>query len=130
MRIGLPHQAGSDSLLTASTFFKVREVVLKDEINHEEFNGKLYGLGETFTQTNGIPDPGRGGATAAEREDRGVVRDLQTQNGAGGMQAQALGMQNTALSAMAAQMPPGGTYGPLGTNGAFLRNAMGVGGGK
>jgi len=134
MRIGLPHQAGSDSLLTASTFFKMRELYFHDAIDRDEYNGKLYGLGETFSQTNGLPDPGRGGATIAEREDRGVARDMQGQNAAGGIPGQALGvgaMQQSALaSAMAAQLPPGGTYGPMGTNGAFLRNPIGVGGGR
>ncbi|KAI0032555.1 CAF1-domain-containing protein [Vararia minispora EC-137] len=133
MRIGLPHQAGSDSLLTASTFFKMRELYFQDTIDRDEYNGKLYGLGETFSQTNGLPDPGRHGATIAEREDRGVSRDMQSQNATGGMPGQALGvgaMQPSALASAIAQLPPGGTYGPMGTNGAFLRNPIGVGGGR
>ncbi|KAI0322419.1 ribonuclease H-like domain-containing protein [Amylostereum chailletii] len=128
MRIGPPHQAGSDSLLTASTFFKMREIYFHDSLDHDEYNGKLYGLGETFTQSNGIPDPGRGGATIAEREDRGVSRDVQTPgqgptHGVGAMQSSAM------ATAMAAQLPPGTTYGPIAANG-YLRNAMGVGGGR
>src|SRR6267142_47140 len=70
MRIGPSHQAGSDSLLTASTFFKMCELYFLDQVDYSEFNGKLYGLGDTFSQMNGLPDPGRGGATLAEREDR------------------------------------------------------------
>src|SRR6267154_3325845 len=74
MRIGTSHQAGSDSLLTASTFFKMRELYFNDQIDDAEYNCKLYGLGQTFAVSNGITDTGRGGATIAEREDRGIPR--------------------------------------------------------
>jgi CCR4-NOT transcription complex subunit 7/8 len=77
MRIGTSHQAGSDSLLTASTFFKMKELYFNDQIDEEEYNGKLYGLGQTFSVSNSIVDPGRGGATIAEREDRSSTRDSQ-----------------------------------------------------
>jgi CCR4-NOT transcription complex subunit 7/8 len=43
-RIGPQHQAGSDSLLTASTFFKMRQVFFDDVIDDEEYSGVLYGL--------------------------------------------------------------------------------------
>jgi CCR4-NOT transcription complex subunit 7/8 len=109
MRIGPPHQAGSDSLLTASTFFKMRELYFRDLADCVEFNGKLYGLGETFSHANGPPDPGRGGATPAEREDRRV-------DGAQPVQ-------------VPSQMPPGAGYGPLATNGAFMRATIGSGAG-
>ncbi|KAI9465046.1 CAF1-domain-containing protein [Lactarius psammicola] len=112
MRIGPPHQAGSDSLLTASTFFKMRELYFRDMADCVEFNGKLYGLGETFSHANGLPDPGRGGATPAEREDRRV-------DGVSGVP----GVQ------VASQMPPGAGYGPMATNGAFIRTSIGSGGG-
>ncbi|KAA1469745.1 CAF1-domain-containing protein [Dentipellis sp. KUC8613] len=137
MRIGPSHQAGSDSLLTASTFFKMREIYFHDQIDDAEYNGKLYGLGETFTQSNGIPDPGRGGATIAEREDRGLTRDNQGQSavtGSAQSQAVAMGMGASLTTpamggAMPAPLPPNATYGPMGANGAFLRTAIGVGGG-
>jgi CCR4-NOT transcription complex subunit 7/8 len=115
MRIGPSHQAGSDSLLTASTFFKMRELYFLDQVDYAEFNGKLYGLGDTFSQMNGLPDPGRGGATPAEREDRRTDGPSAT--------SAAPGVQ------VAAQLPPGAGYGPLATNGAFIRTSMGVGGG-
>ncbi|KAI0269923.1 CAF1-domain-containing protein [Gloeopeniophorella convolvens] len=114
MRIGPSHQAGSDSLLTASTFFKMRELYFRDQLDHAEYNGKLYGLGETFSQTNGLPDPGRGGATLAEREDRRPEGPSATPGAVH----------------MAAQMPPGAGYGPMSANGAFMRTAIGVGGGR
>jgi len=115
MRIGPSHQAGSDSLLTASTFFKMRELYFIDQVDYIEFNGKLYGLGDTFSQMNGLPDPGRGGATPAEREDR-RADGPSAGSGAPGVQ-------------VPAQMPPGAGYGPMATNGAFIRTGMGVGGG-
>ncbi|KAJ7245020.1 ribonuclease H-like domain-containing protein [Mycena haematopus] len=78
MRIGTSHQAGSDSLLTASTFFKMREIYFHDHIDDAEYCGKLYGLGQTVT--NGMMgDPARGGATTAEREDRSVPRETHNQ---------------------------------------------------
>ncbi|KAH9999597.1 CAF1-domain-containing protein [Russula compacta] len=115
MRIGPSHQAGSDSLLTASTFFKMRELYFHDLDDYSEFNGKLYGLGDTYSQMNGLPDPGRGGATAAEREDR---------------RADGPSAANPAPSVqVSAQIPPGAGYGPMATNGAFIRTSMGVSGG-
>ena len=115
MRIGPSHQAGSDSLPTASTFFKMRELYFLDQVDYAEFNGKLYGLGDTFSQMNGLPDPGRCGATPAEREDRRT-------DGPSAASA-APGVQ------VASQIPPGAGYGPLATNGAFIRTGMGGGGG-
>lgn len=43
-RIGPQHQAGSDSLLTSSTFFKMRSKYFDDEID-DKYLGILYGLG-------------------------------------------------------------------------------------
>ncbi|OMJ09489.1 CCR4-NOT transcription complex subunit 7 [Smittium culicis] len=45
-RIGPQHQAGSDSLLTASTFFKLREKYFEDSIDDSKYLGHLYGLGQ------------------------------------------------------------------------------------
>lgn len=63
MRIGPSHQAGSDSLLTAVTFFKMRELYFDDHLDDAEYNGKLYGLGQTVlaaiaaSNANGSLDP-------------------------------------------------------------------------
>lgn len=131
MRIGPSHQAGSDSLLTSSTFFKMREIYFHDQVDHEEYNGKLYGLGETFTVANGIPDPGRGGATIAEREDRGLSRDTQNQNSAGGQNHIGMSLPTPAMGgALPTPLPPNATFGPMGANGAYIRTAIGVGGGR
>jgi len=45
-RLGPAHQAGSDSLLTAATFFKMRSTFFENEINDEKFLGVLFGLGQ------------------------------------------------------------------------------------
>ena len=134
MRIGPSHQAGSDSLLTASTFFKMRELYFNDTIDDAEYNGKLYGLGQTFTVQNGVAaDTVRGSAaTIAEREDRGsaaAARDAQNQANS---QVQMMGMAALTTPAMAGAMPapmPTSPYGPLGANGPYMRTAM-VGGGR
>lgn len=44
-RIGPMHQAGSDSLLTAATFFKMRQVHFDGKIDDKKYVGVLYGLG-------------------------------------------------------------------------------------
>ena len=60
MRIGPSHQAGSDSLLTAVTFFKMREIYFNDRVDDIEYNGKLFGLGQSASVSspaNGALDP-------------------------------------------------------------------------
>lgn len=137
MRIGTSHQAGSDSLLTASTFFKMRQVYFNDQIDDTEYNCKLYGLGQAFTVSNGITDTGRGGATIAEREDR-VPRDSQNQTpGPGassvpqnqGVMGMGVPLPSAALGGvLSTPLPSGTSYGPMGANGPFMRTAIGVGG--
>jgi len=113
----------------------MREIYFHDNIDHDEYNGKLYGLGETFTQSNGIPDPGRGGATIAEREDRGLSRDNQNQSVIGTVQGQGSAMgvgaplQTPSLTGAMPTMQPNTPYAPMSTNSGFLRTAIGVGGG-
>ncbi|KAF7314468.1 hypothetical protein MKEN_00919800 [Mycena kentingensis (nom. inval.)] len=77
MRIGPSHQAGSDSLLTAATFFKMREIYFNDAVDHD-FSGKLYGLGQTVNGY-GEPTSRSGAATLAEREERSVARETHNQ---------------------------------------------------
>uniref|UniRef100_UPI00358EFCA3 CCR4-NOT transcription complex subunit 7 n=1 Tax=Myxine glutinosa TaxID=7769 RepID=UPI00358EFCA3 len=55
-RIGPQHQAGSDSLLTGMTFFKMREMFFEDHIDDAKYCGHLYGLGSSFVQ-NGTGNP-------------------------------------------------------------------------
>lgn len=47
-RIGPQHQAGSDSLLTGATFFKMREMFFEDNIDDAKYCGHLYGLGPSY----------------------------------------------------------------------------------
>eukprot|EP00164_Ancoracysta_twista_P003893 GFYU01005219.1.p1 GENE.GFYU01005219.1~~GFYU01005219.1.p1 ORF type:complete len:285 (-),score=57.89 GFYU01005219.1:1000-1854(-) len=44
-RIGPQHQAGSDSLLTAATFFKMREAIFSNNLDATKYSGILFGLG-------------------------------------------------------------------------------------
>jgi CCR4-NOT transcription complex subunit 7/8 len=37
VRIGAQHQAGSDSLLTCSTFFKMRQIFFEDKIDDGKY---------------------------------------------------------------------------------------------
>ncbi|KAJ8660737.1 hypothetical protein O0I10_003380 [Lichtheimia ornata] len=43
-RVGPQHQAGSDSLLTCTTFFKMRQMFFDDRIDDQKYLGYLYGL--------------------------------------------------------------------------------------
>lgn len=47
-RIGPQHQAGSDSLLTSRTFFKMRQTFFEDKIDDQKYLGYLYGLTSSF----------------------------------------------------------------------------------
>lgn len=60
-RVGPQHQAGSDSLLTAATFFKMRSRYFDDEIDNK-YLGILYGLGAFAQFGNGAG--GAGGASS------------------------------------------------------------------
>jgi CCR4-NOT transcription complex subunit 7/8 len=134
MRIGPSHQAGSDSLLTASTFFKMRELYFNDCIDDETYSGKLYGLGHTFNFLGlGLADAGRGGATIAEREDRQSTRESHNQTPgpgiAGNIQNQNAGMSMGPLPtpALGTALTTSTPYGTIGGN--YIRTTM-VGGGR
>jgi len=47
-RIGPQHQAGSDSLLTAATFFKMKSVFFDHKIDDDKYMGVLFGLGQNL----------------------------------------------------------------------------------
>ncbi|XP_002735118.1 CCR4-NOT transcription complex subunit 7-like [Saccoglossus kowalevskii] len=49
-RIGPQHQAGSDSLLTSASFFKMREMFFEDNVDDAKYCGHLYGLGSSYVQ--------------------------------------------------------------------------------
>ena len=51
-RIGPQHQAGSDSLITCETFFRMRKLFFDDAIDPAKYEGYLYGLGPSFVQNS------------------------------------------------------------------------------
>jgi CCR4-NOT transcription complex subunit 7/8 len=50
-RIGIQHQAGSDSLLTCCAFFKLKKVYFDDHLDDSRFSGRLYGIGAGMSLT-------------------------------------------------------------------------------
>eukprot|EP01125_Pyxidicula_operculata_P000340 TRINITY_DN10390_c0_g1_i1.p1 TRINITY_DN10390_c0_g1~~TRINITY_DN10390_c0_g1_i1.p1 ORF type:complete len:302 (-),score=47.12 TRINITY_DN10390_c0_g1_i1:684-1589(-) len=48
-RIGPQHQAGSDSLLTLHTYFKMKKIFFDDNVDEEKYGGMLYGLGISWS---------------------------------------------------------------------------------
>jgi CCR4-NOT transcription complex subunit 7/8 len=44
-RIGPQHQAGSDSLLTLNTFFKMKQLFFEDQVDDDKYCGVMFGLG-------------------------------------------------------------------------------------
>lgn len=48
-RIGPQHQAGSDSLLTSATFFKMRKLFFENQIDDSKYMGILYGLTSSYS---------------------------------------------------------------------------------
>jgi len=50
-RVGTAHQAGSDSLLTSATFFRMRSMYFEDNIDDSKYRGVLYGLGQSGITT-------------------------------------------------------------------------------
>ncbi|SBS90574.1 CCR4-associated factor 1, putative, partial [Plasmodium malariae] len=51
-RIGRQHQAGSDSLVTCKTFFKLMELYFDNKIDDKKYSGIIYGLGPTVKNYN------------------------------------------------------------------------------
>jgi len=138
MRLGST-QAGSDSLLTSSTFFKMRELYFQDKIDDEQFNGTLYGLGSSYANGSLVSDTDRtiGAATAAER-DRGPVNITPRQQHSQAIPIQAPGLggppglTNGLGSAGLGGGFPGSLGGPFGAgmgSNPFVRSAMGTVGG-
>ena len=49
-RIGPQHQAGSDSLLTASTFFRLRKTYFDDRMDDGKYSNQLHGLSNPLSR--------------------------------------------------------------------------------
>lgn len=81
-RYGPQHQAGSDSLLTGLTFFKLKEMYFEDTIDEVKYCGHLFGLGSTIFQ-NGIPYDTYGMAvTVAQSVAQSVQSSMHSHNSA------------------------------------------------
>ncbi|AFZ81323.1 CAF1 family ribonuclease domain-containing protein [Theileria equi strain WA] len=46
-RVGPQHQAGSDSLVTSRTFFKLMQRYFENKLDDEKYQGVIYGLGKS-----------------------------------------------------------------------------------
>ena len=66
-RVGVAHQAGSDSLVTGQIYFKMREKVFSDSIDEEKYSGQVWGLNAQMAGTGGtmrdLNTPNMNGAT-------------------------------------------------------------------
>ena len=74
-RIGPQHQAGSDSLLTGQTFFKMKEMFFEDDIDDSKYCGHLFGLGTNYVASTSSAVNGAGTeatSDAAVNEDEGL----------------------------------------------------------
>ncbi|KAJ1719623.1 CCR4-NOT core DEDD RNase subunit [Coemansia erecta] len=63
-RIGPQHQAGSDSLLTAMTFFRLREKYFENRVDEHKYLGHLFGLGAQLFQSSGAAAAAAAAASA------------------------------------------------------------------
>jgi len=88
-RIGPQHQAGSDSLLTGLTFFKIKEKFFDDSWqNFSAFEGMLYGLG------TGTPEPSMNGLVSTSGFQNGTSA-LPYDQTPGGLVQNPIGGKNT-----------------------------------
>ncbi|KAG0327605.1 CCR4-NOT transcription complex subunit 7 [Dissophora globulifera] len=83
-RIGSQHQAGSDSLLTCSTFFKMRNVFFEDKIDDAKYLGYLYGLGSAVGSTATQPNSLATFNSAAGNDSPLITNQSTAQNGKAG----------------------------------------------
>lgn len=77
-RIGQQHQAGSDSLVTCRTFFKLMEFYFDNQIDDALFSGVIYGLG-----AGSVPKHIRGGEVPEGVAGGGGCPPLQQQHSGG-----------------------------------------------
>jgi CCR4-NOT transcription complex subunit 7/8 len=71
-RIGPQHQAGSDSLLTHLTFFKMRQSFFDDAIDESKYLGHLYGLGMFLACACVLTTP-TGSSSTSNRHDDNTI---------------------------------------------------------
>ena len=67
-RTGAEHQAGSDSLLTQATFFKMRQLFFENELDDDKHLNIIFGIGRGGHHKGGVPG---GGDRAAYEPSQG-----------------------------------------------------------
>lgn len=84
-RIGPQHQAGSDSLLTLLTFFKMLQTFFEGQIDDDKFMGFLYGLGQPAANQKIVGNNNNSlllDGTASSSDDQRTVISTATANDA------------------------------------------------
>lgn len=98
-RVGIQHQAGSDSLLTGQVYFKMKEKIFGGTIDEEKYKGQVWGLNGQMPQSltagrdigatpnvNGTPFYGATSSHAPSTPQTGNIGLAQTPNAAAHLQ--------------------------------------------
>ncbi|CDW53971.1 ccr4 associated factor [Trichuris trichiura] len=85
-RIGPQHQAGSDSLLTGATFFRMKELCFDGNIDPERYAGYLYGLSSSGQNASEVVLPGvstssEDGTTSRQRMKNDFAHPMNEKHG-------------------------------------------------
>ncbi|KAJ9664328.1 CCR4-NOT core DEDD RNase subunit [Neophaeococcomyces mojaviensis] len=99
-RVGIQHQAGSDSLLTGQVYFKMKEKIFGGTINEDQYKGQVWGLNGqmpassnkdmgTTSNINGTPFYGSNGAPSTPQT--GNIGLAQTPAASSGLSQQGFG---------------------------------------
>lgn len=107
-RVGIAHQAGSDSLLTGHVYFKMRDRIWGGEIVKEKYSGMVWGLnGQMGPSSRDFNTPNMNGAVFY---NNGGPSTPQTKNAGPSHQNQTPGPQGNHLG-MGHITPGGGGFG-------------------
>lgn len=93
-RIGPAHQAGSDSLLTLHTFFKMMQLYFENKFDDNKYLGILYGLGEGAVDDKLMMMQ----FAAAAAASGATIGNGNTTSGSGGAAGNALAMASGAVN--------------------------------
>jgi len=98
-RIGPQHQAGSDSLLTGQTFFKMKEMFFEDDIDDSKYSGHLYGLGTSFVVSSSSSTTNANQTLGSVSGGIPINNNSNNNNGDGGSAASSLGSAHAMVGA-------------------------------